>query len=176
MHIALLRAVNVGGRGTVSMAALETLMADLGLQDGRTLLQSGNLVFRADGRGSDELERLLESEIERGLGLSTTVFVRSGEDWRAIVEANPFPETAREDPGHLLVHALKAAPSEGSLEALRARITGPERVHAGAREVYIAYPEGVGRSRLTPALLDTRLGRGTGRNWNTVLKLAALVA
>jgi uncharacterized protein (DUF1697 family) len=72
---------------------------------------------------------------------------------------------------------LKDTPSATGVRALQQAITGPEVVRAAAKHLYIVYPDGIGRSRLTNDLIDRKLGtRGTGRNWNTVLKLAALAA
>ncbi len=169
--VALLRAVNVGGRGTVAMADLRALLADLGLAQPRSLLNSGNLVFEAPGRAPAALERLLEREAAARLGLETHFLVRTAAEWRELVAANPFTAEARDDPGHLLAMVLKDAPSAAALAALRGAIVGRE---LAGRTAYLVYPDGVGRSRLTAALVEKRLGtRGTARNWNTVLKLQA---
>jgi uncharacterized protein (DUF1697 family) len=166
--------VNVGGRNRVAMAALRDLAAGLGLSNPRTLLQSGNLVFEADGSG-DDLERTLEAETAERLGVETDYFVRSADEWRRIIADNPFPAEAKADPGHLLVLPLKSAPTTDRVEALQASIRGREIVRPGARHVYLIYPDGIGRSKLTAQRIETALGtRGTGRNWNTVLKLMAL--
>lgn len=176
-YVALLRAVNVGGRNLIGMSVLRELAAQLRLDDPRTLLQSGNLVFRSTARPAADLERLLESEAAARLGLETDFMVRSAADWRAIIERNPFPREAKDDPSHLLVMVFKQAPKPADVEALRAAITGREEVEAVGAHAYLVYPNGIGRSRLTTALIERTLGiRGTGRNWNTVLKLAALAA
>lgn len=175
-RIALLRAVNVGGAGLVAMADLRAMLADLGFRRPRSLLQSGNLVFDAEGAGA-ALEATLEAELARRAGLVTDIMVRDRAQWDAVTAANPFPEEAARDPGHLLVIALKRAPAGDTLDALRAAIAGPERVDLVDAQLYAYYPEGVGRSKLTMAVIERRLGaRGTGRNWNTVLKLAGAVA
>ena len=176
-RIALLRGVNVGGNKKVSMSDLRTMIADLRFADARTLLQSGNLVFRADARKTtDQLERLLESETPERLGLSADFMVRTPEDWSAVVAGNPFEEEARRDPGHLLVLFMKDAPGPSKVKALQSAIVGREVVQAKGRHAYFVYPDGVGRSRLTHALIEKTLGvRGTARNWNTVMKLGALV-
>ena len=173
--IALLRGVNVGGHKQVAMGDLRALLAGLGFSQPRSLLQSGNLVFGCDARSGADLERLLEAEIGRRLGLQIDLFVRSAEEWRAIVKRNPFTREASSDPGHLLVLCLKDAPGRDAVTALRAAITGSETVSADGRQAYFVYPDGAGRSRLTNALIERKLAtRGTARNWNTVLKLAAL--
>jgi uncharacterized protein (DUF1697 family) len=175
--VALLRGINVGGNKIVSMADLRDLCAGLGLADARTLLQSGNLVFRSGGRRGAALEKLLESAAEERLSFRIHFFVRTAEEWKKIIARNPFAEEARRDPGHLLVMCLKAAPKPEAVESLRAAITGREAVRVAGREAYLVYPDGVGRSRLTHALIEKKLGTpGTARNWNTVLKLDGLTS
>ena len=174
-HIALLRAVNLAGRNQVGMADLRELLAELGFGDPRTLLQSGNLVFESDARPGPRLESLLQEAAKKRLGLDTDFFVRTAGDWKEIVAGNPFPKEARRDPGHLVVMFLKEEPDRDKVAALQEAITGREVFRAGGRHAYIVYPDGIGRSRLTNALIEKKLGtRGTGRNWNTVLKLGAL--
>jgi len=175
VQIALLRAINVGGI-KVAMADLRALAADLGFQDIRTLLNSGNLVFRSHGKAGPNLEKLLEAEFVKRTASQTEFFVRTAEEWKTIIARNPMSDEARRDPGHLLVVVLKRAPSEQEVEALRAAIVGPEIVQADGKQAYIFYPAGVGQSKLTAKLIEKKLGTpGTGRNWNTVLKLGAMV-
>jgi uncharacterized protein (DUF1697 family) len=172
--IALLRAINLAGLNTVAMTDLRELMTSLGLEDVTTLLQSGNAVFRST-KPADGLERLLERAAEQQFGSRIEFFVRTAAEWKAMIGANPFPSEAKADPGHLLAVTLKAAPTAAKVDALQKAIKGREVVRAKGRCAYIVYPDGVGRSKLTSALIEKTLGtRGTGRNWNTVLKLAAL--
>jgi uncharacterized protein (DUF1697 family) len=174
-HIGLLRAVNLPGHNKIGMADLRELLAAAGMQDVRSLLQSGNVVFRNDVHTATQLERLLEHAAAKRLGLETDFFVRTASDWKTVVAGNPFPDEARTDPSHLLVVFLKAAPDREAVTALQSAITGREVVRAKGRHAYVVYPDGIGRSRLTSALIEKKLAtRGTGRNWNTVLKLAAL--
>lgn len=174
-HIALLRAINVGGKQKVAMADLRGLLSDLRFEGVQTLLQTGNLVLRGGSKTGANLERLLEAETEKRLGLSTTFIVRTAKEWGAIIGCNPFPDEAESDPAHLVVLFLKDAPSTGAVWALTAAIKGPELIRADGKQLYIVYPAGIGRSTLTNQLMEDKLGtRGTGRNWNTVLKLAAL--
>jgi uncharacterized protein (DUF1697 family) len=175
VYLALLRGINVGGHKQVAMSELRDLLTQLGFRDARSLLQSGNLVFRGDPRAGAYLEHLLEAETAKRLGLQTDFLVRTSDEWGAIVARNPFPEEAERDPGHLVVMFLKDAPSAKEVTALQAAITGPEIVRAKGKQAYIVYPDGIGRSRLTITLIERKLGtRGTGRNWNTVQKLGAL--
>jgi uncharacterized protein (DUF1697 family) len=175
--VALLRAVNVGGTKPVPMTALCRMLTDAGFTGVRSILHSGNVVFNGPQRAGAALEKLLEETAARRLGVQTDFFVRSAREWDAVVASNPFPDEARDDPGHLIVMALKAAPAQGDVAALQAGIVGREVVHAVGKHAYIHFPDGMGRSKLTNAVLERALhARSTARNWNTVLKLAAAAA
>ena len=164
VHIALLRAVNLGPRNRVSMADLKEMCVDLGLDNPRTLLQSGNLVLESSQTPA-KLEALLERETKKQLGVTTEYMVRTASQWKAIVKANPFPKEAKSDPAHLTLVVCKKAVG-------KPKVTGAnrEQFRVKGREIYVVYPDGIGRSKLK---IDVR---GTARNWNTVLKLAAAAA
>jgi len=174
-YVALLRGINVGGRNMVAMTDLRQLLEGLGFADVRSLLQSGNLIFQGKRRASETLERFLEVETKKHLEVSIDYHVRTGDELQAIVADNPFPDEAERDPGHLVVLFLKKAPEARSVQALQSAIQGPEIVHAVGKQLYAVYSAGIGTSKLTNNAIDKKLGsRCTGRNWNTVLKLAAL--
>jgi len=174
VYVALLRAINVGGR-RIAMADLRALADELGLAKPTTLLQSGNLVFSSPSKSSAALERRCEAAAEERFGFRSEFFVRSAPQWEQIVAGNPFPREAERDPGHLLVLLLKSAPSAAQTSALEAAIRGREYVRIAGTHAYAVYPDGVGESKLTIAVLEAKLGcRVSCRNWNTVLKLLAL--
>jgi uncharacterized protein (DUF1697 family) len=174
-HIALLRAINVGGRNPVTMSELRALLEGLGFEDVRSLLQTGNLVFRGGSKVGTNLERLLEAQAEERLGLGTAFFVRTAKEWDAVIARNPFPDEAASDPAHLVLLCLKDAPEPGDVRALQGVVKGPEIIRADGKQLHVVYPAGIGRSKLTNKLIEDKLGtRVTGRNWNTVLKLAEL--
>jgi len=175
MYFAFLRAVNVAGHQPVAMADLRAMLAAIGLAEPQSILQSGNLIFRSSAKLTDELEDLLERESAKRLALKTDIMVRSAEELAAIVSANPFRVEAKSDPGHLVVLFCKAEAEKGRVSELTASITGREKVRAKGKQLYIYFPDGIGRSRLTNVAIERKTGTsGTGRNWNTVLKLAAL--
>ncbi|MGH7507983.1 MAG: DUF1697 domain-containing protein [bacterium] len=175
-YIGLLRAVNLGGRNRVVMPGLRDLLTRLGFDDPRTILQSGNVVFGCARRRALDLESVLEAEIEKRLKVGTDCCVRSADEWGEVVARNPFPKEAKHDPGHLVVMVLKDRPTGEAMQELQAAITGSEVVRVEGRQAYVVYPDGIGRSRLTNAVIEKKLRtRGTGRNWNTILKLNALV-
>lgn len=171
--VALLRGINVGGNKLVPMAALRDMVTELGFVDVATLLQSGNVVFRGAAKAPATIERQLEAAIRRTFGFAVEVHVRTAAEWRVIVDANPFTAEAVKDPAHLLVTCFKEPLQKAAVDALRAAIVGPETLHGDGRQLYMVFPEGAGRSKA--AVLAARmLPSGTARNWNTVMKLAAL--
>lgn len=176
--VALLRGINVGGRSLVPMAQLRAILLDLAVNNPRTLLQSGNVVFEIRAQTSTTaLEAKLEARAQQCFGRPIAFLLRTAAEWNAIIERNPFSAEAKRDPAHMLVMALKDAPTATAVKALRDGYTGPELIQVHGRDAYLVYPEGIGRSRLTNAVLERKLGtQGTARNWNTVRKLAALIA
>ncbi|HUZ12705.1 MAG TPA: DUF1697 domain-containing protein, partial [Caulobacteraceae bacterium] len=154
--VALIRAINVGGRNAIAMADLRAWLGDLGYLDARSLLQSGNLVFRGDGEAA-ALEARLAAEATARFGLTTDFLVRTADEWRAVIANNPFASEAEHDPAHLIVMVLKRAPERAVAAALQAAIPGRERVHAHGRELYIVYPDGIGASKLAVQLVERKL-------------------
>jgi uncharacterized protein (DUF1697 family) len=176
-YIALLRAVNLPGHHKLAMRDLCACLERIGMDEPRSLLQSGNVVFRCKRTATAELEARLEAAAAKHLHLETDFHVRTVDEWKAIVAGNPFPDAARNDPSHLLVLCLKGATDRTAEAALQRAIVGREVVRTNGREAYLVFPDGIGTSRLTTAVIERHLGtRGTGRNWNTVLKLAAMTA
>jgi len=176
-RIALLRAINVAGHQKIAMADLRVLFEDLGFDDVRSVLQTGNVIFSAKSSSTSALERHLEAESEKRLGLGTDFFVRSVKQWSQVIADNPFPAEAERAPSHLLVQFLKKSPVAGGVEALQAAIRGPEIVRLVGKQLYVVFPDGIGDSKLTTKIVERNLGVvGTGRNWNTVLKIGKLAS
>lgn len=173
-YIALLRAVNLGKIGKLAMADFRALLESLECSDVQTLLQSGNAFFDSNTRTASAVEKELETALASRLGLETEVFARTPAQWTAIVNANPCAEMAKRDPSHLVVLVTRGKPKLAALAQLRA--PGPEEIEVGEGCLYITYPAGIGRSKLTANRGWRTLGAlGTARNWNTVQKIAAVL-
>jgi len=172
--VALLRAVNVGGR-RLPMAELRALCAELGWSDVATYIQSGNLVFTAPGK-AEEIEAVLEKAIAQRFGLDVPVIVRSKAEWARYPGLNPFPEVAEESPAKLHILLSKRPPAKDAAETIQARARAGEQVRQVGDAVWFHYPQGAGTSKLTPSLIDRAIGSpGTARNFNTALKLLEMV-
>lgn len=171
--IALLRAVNVGGR-KLPMAELRTLCGELGWEDVETYIQSGNIVFTAPGEAG-ALEETLEKAIEERFGLDVPAMVRTAAQWAAYAAANPFPKAAEDEPNRLQVLVSKNAPRADAAERLMERARAGEAVKAAGGALWFHFPAGIGTSKLTPAAIDKAAGSpSTGRNWRTVIKLGEM--
>ncbi len=170
--ICLLRGVNVGGHHKIKMEDLRALCASLKLRDAQTCVQSGNVVFRTRETDLPRLARRLEDAIERTCGFRPDVIMRTCAELRDVIARNPFAGRGGIESNRLLVTFLAADPGDDARARVRAIQTNPEELHIDGRELYIYYPDGMGRSKLTAAVLDRALKTsGTGRNWNTVTKL-----
>lgn len=177
VHIALLRAVNLGPHRRVANESLVEVCEGAGLSAVETYLPTGNVVFQDTGRGPIALETLLEKDLAKRARLRTEVFVRSGFEWATLLQQNPFPEMAEEDPSHLVVVFLKRAPSPEAAAKLRGSLRGPEKASVFGAHLFVTYPKGIARSPLTLARIEGTLGtRGTARNWNTVVELGRRAA
>ena len=173
--ISLLRAVNLAGHNSVKMSALVELYESLGLRNAKSYVQSGNVVFRSDARDLARLRKRIEDGIEQTFGFRTGVMLRTSEELRDVIRRNPFAALSGIEPAKLAVSFL-AGPADAEAKDKIALIkVGPEEMFLEGNHLYTYFPDGMGRSKLTPALLERVLKvPGTGRNWNTVTKLLAL--
>lgn len=175
-RVALLRAVNVCGTGALPMVRLREIAAEAGLGSPQTLLQSGNLVFEGGNASDVALEVRLAQALETAAGLSTDIFVRDAAGWARLMADNPMIAEAEAAPSAFLVLVLKTPAQSAKLEKLHALCADGERLEARGDALYALFPTGMGRSRLGAAMGAKAAGVvGTGRNWNTVKKLAALL-
>lgn len=172
-YVALLRGINVGRAKRIAMADLRVLVEGLGFSGVRSLLNSGNLVFRANGGTAAEAARAIEEALVLRLGVAARVFVLAREELAAIVAANPLLDVA-DDHARLIVFLLGDVARRERLAALAGQDWGCEQLALGERAVYVWCPEGMLESAAATAL-GKQLGDGTtSRNWNTLVKLHAM--
>lgn len=171
--VALLRGVNVGRAKRVPMATLRDLLAGLGYADVRTLLNSGNAVFRAAGASTTAHADAIRAAIEQALSLTVPVIVKSASELAAIVDGNPFADEVT-DPSRLLVVFTPDERALAGLRPLASQVTAPEAFHIGRHAAYLHCPNGILQSRAGEAALGRSVASATTRNWATTLKLDAL--
>ncbi len=171
VYIALLRAINVGGTKKLLMADLRAMFEAAGCTDVRTYIQSGNVVFRAEPALAARIPALIQARIADSKGFEVPVVSRTAAELDAVVTGNPFLATGA-DPAQLHVGFLADAPSESRVAELDPDRSPRDAFEMRGREVYLHFPNGTARSKLTVDYLDRVLGTTiTIRNWRTVGKL-----
>jgi uncharacterized protein (DUF1697 family) len=170
--IALLRGVNLGGHKMIKMEHLRDLCGTLRLKNPQTYVQSGNVVFGTDDDDLIKVGRRLEKTIEKTCGFSSSVVLRTGPEMRAVWERNPFATRNDLEPSKLIVLFLANDPGKEAREKLAHLKTNPEEIRVAERELYIYYPNGMGKSNLRMSAIESIIKTpSTARNWNTVTKL-----
>lgn len=170
-YVALLRGINVGGRHVVRMAELRSLLEGIGLQDVRTYIQSGNVVFRSDASDRTELARRIAQTVEAAHGFAPDVMVRTVAELASALHASPYPDT---DPKRVHLWFLAEAPADPDLASLDAVATPSERFACIGDVFHLHAPEGIGRSKLADRV-ERALGvPATARNARTVGAILAL--
>jgi uncharacterized protein (DUF1697 family) len=170
--VSLLRGVNLVNHNRIRMDALRALYESLGFRDAQTYVVSGNVVFRTRARNLTALAKRIEDAIEQNFGFRPRVILRTTSELKEVVARNPFQDRRGIEPGKLLVTFLESHPAAEALEQVLKIKADPEEMHIHGREVYIYFPDGMGRSKLTWVTVEKKLKTaGTGRNWNSVTKL-----
>jgi uncharacterized protein (DUF1697 family) len=165
-YVALLRAVNVGGTGSLPMAELRSICRDAGFTGVETYIASGNVVFESKAVPS-KAKAELENRLQAYAGKPVGVMIRTAAEMSAILKANPFPKA---EPKHAYTIFLDKRPPGDALD----HATGQqdEEMRLGAREIFVHFRSGMGRSKLKiPAAK-----MGTARNFNTVAKLVEIAS
>jgi uncharacterized protein (DUF1697 family) len=169
-YIALFRGINVGGNNLLPMKELKALLEDMALNEVKTYIQSGNVVFRSEENDAGLLAGRIGAEIEDRRGFEPLVLLLQTEELERAMESNPFPE-AEPEPKTLHLNFLLSIPENPDLGALEELKTANERFELKGRVFYLHAPNGIGRSKLV-ASLEKLLGvPATGRNWRTVCKI-----
>ena len=173
-YAALLRGVNVGGRAKIPMRELTELFGSLGHEEVTTYIQSGNVVFRSASSKPARVVRGIEDAIAERFGLTVTVILRTPAELVSIAAANPFSEAEREPSKHHVLF-LERQPEASAISGLDPNRSPGDLFSAAGREIYLRFPTGSGKTKLTLDWFERKLGvKGTARNWNTLLKLIAL--
>jgi uncharacterized protein (DUF1697 family) len=169
MVIAMLRGVNVGGHNKIKMEALRALCKSLKLRDACTYVQSGNVIFRTEEKDLELLAERIQRKIEQRFGFRPEVILRTLGELKAVIARNPFAKRRDIEPGKLLVFFLTGDPGSEIRGKIMNIKTEPEELYFDGRELYIHFPNGMGRSKMSwPKIEKALKTAATGRNWNSV--------
>jgi uncharacterized protein (DUF1697 family) len=167
--ISMLRGVNLGPHNRIKMDDLRALYKSLKFEDPRSYVQSGNIIFRTKEKNGPQLAKKIQGAIQKRFGCCPEVILRTPDEMRKVVAANPFPERTKEEPAKVLVTFLAACPPPEAQENLAKFKDLPEELHLKGPELFIYFPNGAGRSKLPWSSVDKLLKvTGTARNWNSV--------
>ena len=167
--ISMLRGVNVGPHNRIKMDALRATYEAIGLEDPRTYVQSGNVIFRTKEKSTRKLAIKIQDAIEKGFKFRPAVIVRTIDELRKAIAATPFDAGRSLEPGKILVTFLVDDPSAEAAAKLATLKSYPEEIHLIGRELYIYFPDGAGKSKLPWSQVEKLLKvTGTARNWNSV--------
>jgi uncharacterized protein (DUF1697 family) len=170
--ISLLRGVNLGPHHRIKMDALRSLYESLQLEEARTYVQSGNVIFRTKEKKSPQLAKKIQSAIERAFGFSPEVILRTTDELRKALAVNPFAGRSDVEPGKLLVTFLAGDPGREAQVRLGNLKRQKEELHLVGRELYIYFPDGAGKSKLPWSSVEKLMQTtGTARNLNSVMKI-----
>jgi uncharacterized protein (DUF1697 family) len=164
--ISMLRGINVGGQKKVRMAELKSLYETLGLENVQTYVQSGNVVFDSTEKDGVKLQNAIEVQIEATYGFNVPVLIRTGDDFRRVIESHPF---AGEEPVRVLVTFLYEQPEGSKWDELRTYKDKVDQFTLGEQEIFLFCPGGYGKTKLSNTFFEKKLGvDATTRNWKTI--------
>ena len=170
-YIALFRGINVCGRNILPMADLKDLLHSIGLQNVKTYIQSGNVVFQAKDINFSDVSFQIKNALEASHGFSPEILILRLEQFSTALSTNPFPEA---EPKTLHLFFLATVPQAPDLEKIDQLKQNGEKFALVDKVFYLYAPEGIGRSKLA-SKVEKLLGvPTTARNWRTVNKIIDL--
>jgi uncharacterized protein (DUF1697 family) len=173
--ISMLRGVNVGSHQRIKMDALRAVYESLKLEQVRTFIQSGNIIFRTKEKNLPALAKKIQAAIKAEFGFGPEVVLRTADELRQAVAANPFAKRRDLEPAKLLITFLAAEPAPEAHSNLLGLKSHPEELHLKGRELYIYFPNGMGKTKLLWSSVEKLLKTtGTARNLNSAVKMLAI--
>ncbi|MDH4984565.1 DUF1697 domain-containing protein [Aminobacter anthyllidis] len=176
-YVALLYSIVLGPGRRVVMSDLRDMATALGLENPRTLVATGNLVFEAKGKTVSALERELEAAFALKFGKHVDIIIRNAAGWRKLVAANPFKAESELHADQVGVRVMRQPVTSEVVERLRPYVAADEKLTSVDGDIWLYFSRNTASSRLLGALTPRRAGGiGTSRNWNTVRRLGEMLA
>ncbi len=172
----MLRGINVAGQKIIKMEMLRASFEALGFRRVRTYVQSGNVIFESGKASLSSLSKRIEGKILRDFGFSIHLALRTSNEMKKIVGANPFLKEQDLDHSKLHITFLSAIPIRAALGKLEGLNALPDQWRINGREVYLYCPNGYGKTKLANTALEKMLSvKATTRNWKTVNTLIEML-
>ena len=169
--VALLRAVNVSGANILPMAGFRAMLTRIGLENPKTYIQSGNVVFRS-GHAAPALAQQIADGILAGFGFRPPVLIMTAADLTRALVANPFPQ-AMAQPTHLHAFFMEKALPDAGFAFLRALASPTEHYAVRGKVLWLYLPDGLARSKLARRVMALPVDI-TARNLRSVQAIADL--
>jgi uncharacterized protein (DUF1697 family) len=170
-YVAFLRGINVGGHKTISMQALSELLASIGFKNITTILNSGNVVFEFKEKSPADIAKIIEKAIAIEFGFDVAIQIRKLQEIKKIVESNPFKKYMPSKDTHWYVTVLNDF--KGKLPVATSEAC--KIVSIENDMLFTVMDRTKGQSTDLMAFIDKTFGKNvTTRNWNTLVKIAAL--
>ncbi|MCR4316830.1 MAG: DUF1697 domain-containing protein [Planctomycetes bacterium] len=173
--ISLLRGINVSGQKLILMKDLKALYESLGFENAVTYIQSGNVYFET-ALGAKAAAKRIEDGIHDRFGFEVSVVVRTPAELKKVVAGNPFIKDGEQIAKKLYVSFLSGKPTKDAIREIESADFEGDEIRVVGNDAYLRYHAGAGRTKLTNALIERKLGVATTRNWNTIGKLIELAS
>jgi uncharacterized protein (DUF1697 family) len=173
VYVALLHSIVLTSERRVVMSKLREMAEAIGYRNARTVASTGNLVFEGENEKLTEIENKLEEAFEKTFGKHVDIIVRSDVCWMALASMNPFPEG---NGAEVIIRVMRVPPSTAKVKFLKDNVAEPERIAMVGGDLWIDFAGKPSESKLLSALTTKHMGVGTLRNWNTVRRLAEMIA
>lgn len=176
--VAFLRGINSGSNPTLKMELLRKIFEDMGFNNVKTVLATGNVLFENHQPDAGSIEDVIEAGLAKRLGYKNSTVVKSSADIERLIKSNPFRSVEITPQTRLYITFVKDAPPKIDLEL---PYSDPIKGFT-----ILGFDDETVRSvvdlkkGMTPDLmdfLDKKLGkRSTTRNWNTIQKIQSMLA
>ena len=175
IYIAMLRGINVSGQKLIKMERLRASIEDLGFDEVQTYIQSGNVVFKTANQSADKLAKKIADKILSEFGFVVAVLIRTADETAAVVRGNSFLKETGSDESKFYVTFLSENAPPAAEKTLAVLATESERFKVCGREIYLCFPDGSGKTKLSNSAIEKKLSlQATTRNWKTLNTLLAM--
>jgi uncharacterized protein (DUF1697 family) len=173
-YISLLRGINVGGKRIIKMDFLKLMYEDLGFEKVKTFIQSGNVLFKSGIELKTQIENLIYDKIIKETGFDVDLQIIELEDYKRIIENNPFEKENR-DIAFMHISFFKTKAQASDIEIITKNANYGEEFAFSPEAIYLYLPQGYGRSKLTNSFFEKLFKVSvTTRNWKTSKELLRL--
>jgi uncharacterized protein (DUF1697 family) len=167
-----LRGINVGGHHKVPMAELRNRLNEVGCNNVRTLLNTGNIVFDTTQTNIQDLENNIEDFISKSFGFPIPVILKTKTAISDLVDDNPFMKINAHKDIRLYVSFLKDTPKLDLAIPYLSADKSYEIISIKNKTILSVLDLSTTKTPKGMDDLEKLFGKNiTTRNWNTIKKV-----